>query len=98
MSDQRWSVGDFPNGLASFKIVLGIDITAHRLFGPQPKTATYVCIWEIALGSVKGSASAQEISLVAGAVDIFKSNYSDRINAPAEEFGAGVELDGMCSP
>ena len=37
-----------------------LDITANRLFGPHPKTATYVCIWEIHLGSVKASLSAHQ--------------------------------------
>ncbi|KAF8973209.1 hypothetical protein BDZ97DRAFT_665381 [Flammula alnicola] len=74
-------------------IIDGIDITANRLFGPQPRTATYVCIWEIAVGHVKASMSANEAKLLAAAGNFFRLNFVDLVNAPAEEFLPSIDVD-----
>lgn len=37
------------------------------------------------------------MTLFANVGNVFKSNYADRMNAPADEFGPGIELDGMHS-
>ncbi|KZT72059.1 hypothetical protein DAEQUDRAFT_664662 [Daedalea quercina L-15889] len=71
-----------------------LDITANRLFGPQPRTATYVCIWEIHLGSLKASLSAYQARLVSAAGSSFGVNFSDPFNAPAKEFALPVDPDG----
>ncbi|KAF9475774.1 hypothetical protein BDN70DRAFT_996181 [Pholiota conissans] len=71
----------------------GIDITANRLFGPQPRTATYICIWEIAIGKVKASLTAQEAQILVAAANSFIINFVDLLNAPAEEFMPVVDLD-----
>jgi len=76
---------------------LGLDIIANRLFGPQPRTATYVCIWEIALGSVKASVSANDATLLIAAANAFRSNFVDVVNAPADEFMPVVDPDGEYS-
>lgn len=72
----------------------GIDISANRLFGPQPRTATYICIWEIAIGYIKASLTANEAQLLAAAGNSFIMNFVDLLNAPAEEFLPDVDLDG----
>lgn len=77
-----------------FTGMLGLDIIANRLFGPQPRTATYVCIWEIALGSVKASMSANDVTLLTAAANAFRSNFVDVVNAPADEFMPAVDPDG----
>lgn len=73
----------------------GIDITANRLFGPQPRTATYICIWEINLGRVKALLSASDGRLLAAAGSAFRLNYADLVNAPANEYLPAVEPDGQ---
>lgn len=72
----------------------GIDITANRLFGPQPKTATYVCLWEIAVGDVKASMSAREAIPLAAAANFFRLNFVDLVNAPAQDFLPDIDPDG----
>ena len=72
----------------------GIDITANRLFGPQPKTATYVCLWEIAIGDVKASMSAREAIPLVAAANFFRLNFVDLVNAPAEDFLPNIDPDG----
>ncbi|KAG5648496.1 hypothetical protein DXG03_003107 [Asterophora parasitica] len=72
----------------------GLDITANRLFGPQPRTATYVCIWEINLGRVKALLTASEGRLLAAVGDAFRLNFVDLPNAPATKFLPPVDPDG----
>jgi hypothetical protein len=76
------------------QLVAGIDITAHRLFGPTPRTRTYVCVWEVALGQVKVLLSPLESRMMLAAIDAFRIHYADTANAPANEFS--IPLDPDC--
>ncbi|KAF8070507.1 hypothetical protein FPV67DRAFT_1756074, partial [Lyophyllum atratum] len=71
----------------------GLDITAHRLFGPQPRTATYICIWEIHLGRVRSLLSASEGILLAAAGNAFRLNFADLANAPALQYLPPIDPD-----
>lgn len=71
----------------------GLDIVANRLFGPQPRTSTYLCIWEIHLADVKTSLNAQEGQTLLSAVDTFRRTFADPFNAPAHEFVPPVDRD-----
>lgn len=73
----------------------GIDITANRMFGPQPRTSTYICVWEICLGHIKGVLSASEGRILAAAGNTFILNFGDMVNAPAAEFSLPSDPDGM---
>ncbi|TFK75375.1 hypothetical protein BDN72DRAFT_832240 [Pluteus cervinus] len=70
-----------------------LDITAHRLFGPQPRTATYLCIWEIHIGQLKSSLSASEGFLLGAVGDAFGLNFADVPNAPAAEYTPPLDPD-----
>ena len=72
----------------------GIDITANRLFGPQPRTLTYACIWEIVVGNVKASLSAHQAKALLAAGNSFRLNFVDIVNSPAVEYLPPVDLDG----
>ncbi|KAF8633289.1 hypothetical protein AX17_004464 [Amanita inopinata Kibby_2008] len=74
-------------------LIDGIDITAHRLFGPQPRAATYVCIWEIQLGQVRTIISASDARVLVAAGSAFRINFVDMVNAPSSEFLPRVEPD-----
>jgi hypothetical protein len=79
----------------SLTSVAGIDITANRLFGPQPRTATYLCIWKIHYGHIKtllSSASAGKILMAAG--NALRFNFSDPLNAPAADYIVPIDPDG----
>lgn len=77
--------------------VPGLDITANRLFGPAPRTITYLCVWEIKVGSVKGVLSAAEASTITDAITSFRVNFSDIANAPAVEYALPSYPDGKFS-
>ncbi|KIL66260.1 hypothetical protein M378DRAFT_192008 [Amanita muscaria Koide BX008] len=71
----------------------GIDIAAHRLFGPLPRAATYVCIWEICLGQIRTILSASDARILAAAGNAFRINFTDLANAPSSEFLPHIEPD-----
>lgn len=75
-------------------IFIGVNILANRLFGPQPLATTYVCLWEIDVGSVKGVFSASHIRTLRSALDALSMNYKDPMNAPAAEFALALAPDG----
>lgn len=74
-----------------------MDIVANRLFGLPPQAATYVCIWEIQLDRVKTLLSAHEARIFSAAMTSFMLNYSDPLNAPADEYVLPVVPDGKFS-
>ncbi|KAI0762082.1 hypothetical protein BD413DRAFT_680921 [Trametes elegans] len=76
------------------KIVIdGLDVIAHRLFGPRPATATYVCIWEIRVGDVKATLNAHEAQLLSSVSSSFGLNFGDPLNAPAKEYAIPSDPD-----
>lgn len=72
----------------------GLDITANRLFGPQPRNSTYVCIWEIHFGGLKASLSPYQTKLLSAVSTAFGFNFSDPLNAPAKDFAVPSDPDG----
>ncbi|KAG0707320.1 hypothetical protein DFH29DRAFT_995117 [Suillus ampliporus] len=74
-------------------LIDGLNITANRLFGPQPRTRTYVCVWEIGVGPVKARLTSHEGRNLLASLNAFRLNYSDLANAPATEFGVPVDPD-----
>lgn len=73
---------------------IGIDIIANRLFGPQPRTTTYVCIWEINLGAIKADVTPDQAQALATAVITFGNNFSDDFNSPAAQYQPEYPPDG----
>ncbi|KAJ7045588.1 hypothetical protein C8F04DRAFT_939778 [Mycena alexandri] len=67
-------------------VIDGIDITANRLFGPLPRTLTYVPIWEINVGALKAVLSARDATILSSAGNAFRLNFVDPSNAPADEY------------
>lgn len=74
-------------------LLQGIDITANRLFGPQPEVATYLCIWEILLGEISGQLSIASVVGIMAAVRAFRINFADDFNAPSTDFAPPLMPD-----
>jgi len=72
----------------------GLDIVANRLFGPQPNTSTYICIWEIHVGRVKSCLSTPQANVVLAALKSFDSGFDDILDAPAREVSPPIDPDG----
>jgi hypothetical protein len=73
--------------------IAGVDVIAHRLFGPQPFTATYVCIWELHLGAIKAILSSYEAKVLFAAGNAFRLSFVDTVNAPATEYAIPPDPD-----
>ena len=72
----------------------GLDIVANRLFGPQPNTSTYICIWETHVGRVKSCLSTPQANVVIAALKSFDSGFDDVLDAPAKEVSLPIDPDG----
>lgn len=75
-------------------IIDSLDIVAHRLFGPLPRTSTYFCIWEFHVGNVAGRLTALEARTLAASGRQFGLNFTDPMNAPAPEYEIPSDPDG----
>ncbi|ORX35037.1 hypothetical protein BD324DRAFT_652754 [Kockovaella imperatae] len=62
----------------------GIEVKAHRLFGPQPRAETYVCIWEINAPRITAFSSPTLQSTLQSVRNAVIYTFSDFENAPAE--------------
>lgn len=63
----------------------GLHITGNRLFGPQPQTAVYLCLWEITLGAVSAQMTPSMVSRLQRVGMAIGLNYSDLGNAPPSD-------------
>ncbi|KZS98640.1 hypothetical protein SISNIDRAFT_422603, partial [Sistotremastrum niveocremeum HHB9708] len=71
----------------------GLDVVAHRLFGPKPLASTYLCIWEISIGEVRGKMSPTQLRQFYACIASFATNFEDLLNSPAAPFNLPSEPD-----
>ncbi|KAI0074167.1 hypothetical protein K474DRAFT_1774197 [Panus rudis PR-1116 ss-1] len=74
-------------------ILDGLHIAAHRLYGPQPHTTTYLCIWEIKVGNIRGILSCLQGRILQASGSTLGLTYGDPLNAPAAGFAIPPEPD-----
>ncbi|KAG2229708.1 hypothetical protein INT48_004225 [Thamnidium elegans] len=63
----------------------GFNVYAHRLFGPLPDCATYVCQWEFDLGRISGEIKPSFLLGLACFSQSFAYNLIDEDNAVPQE-------------
>ncbi|KAF9586262.1 hypothetical protein BGW38_007796 [Lunasporangiospora selenospora] len=71
----------------------GISIYAHRLFGPLPKTTTYVANWKLDIGSIYGQIKPSFILSVGSFAKAFAYNLVDGDNAFPPEYATVTPPD-----
>lgn len=71
----------------------GLEVTANRLFGPQPHTATYICIWSFYLGAVIGSVPPSFLQALSRAGSSIEHNFSDLDNSLPPDFTVPLDPD-----
>lgn len=74
-------------------ILDGLSINSHRLFGPQPRTAVYVAIWEFHLGPLVGDLSIPEISALQRVAQAFAVNFKDSDNSLSDDYAIPTDAD-----
>ena len=71
----------------------GIAVYAHRLFGPLPKTTTYVANWKLDLGSIYGQIKPSFLLGVSSFAKAFIYNLKDGDNAFPPEYATVLPPD-----
>ncbi|KAF9388519.1 hypothetical protein CPB97_000885 [Podila verticillata] len=84
---------DFGKPSQNYLYVDGIDIYAHRLFGPLPKTTTYVANWKLDIGSIYGQIKPSFLLGVASFAKAFAYNLVDGDNAFPPEYATVTPPD-----
>lgn len=74
-------------------ILDGLSINSHRLFGPQPRTAVYVAIWEFHLGALVGDLSIPQVSALQRVAQAFAVNFKDSDNSLSEDYAIPTDPD-----
>ncbi|WVQ74514.1 hypothetical protein IAR50_004115 [Cryptococcus sp. DSM 104548] len=64
----------------------GIELKAIRLFGPQPRATTYLCLWEANITSVAAFLTADFISTLKAVGSAVGYTFSDPDNAPDHNY------------
>ncbi|EIW72981.1 hypothetical protein TREMEDRAFT_42131 [Tremella mesenterica DSM 1558] len=64
----------------------GITLKATRLFGPQPRATTYLCLWEAVLPRISAFVSPEMAKTIGIAVQALLYNFEDVDNAPTEVY------------
>ncbi|KAF9955541.1 hypothetical protein BGZ72_003630 [Mortierella alpina] len=72
--------------LRNLDVYMGISIYAHRLFGPLPKTTTYVANWKLDIGSIYGQIKPSFLLGVSSFAKAFAYNLKDGDNAFPPEY------------
>lgn len=63
----------------------GLNVTAHRLFGPLPDCSTYLCHWEFDIGRITGEIKPSFLLGLACFGQSFAYNLIDEDNAVPQE-------------
>ena len=87
-------VGAKPSrGDQNYLFVDGISVYAHRLFGPLPKTTTYVANWKMDIGSIYGQIKPSFLLGVSSFAKAFIYNMKDGDNAFPPEYATVTPPD-----
>ncbi|CAM0134818.1 Macrophage colony-stimulating factor 1 receptor [Umbelopsis sp. WA50703] len=69
----------------NYLYITELNIYAHRLFGPLPKTSTYLCNWEFDVGSISGEIKPSFLLGTTAFGKAFLYNMVDEDNALAKD-------------
>lgn len=70
-----------------------LNIYAHRLFGPLPETATYVCHWEFDVGRITGEIKPSFLLGTTNFAQTFAYDMIDEDNAVPSEIAPAADPD-----
>lgn len=76
--------------------VEGIELKANRLFGPQPRAETYLCLWEAAVPRITCSLTMPFVVTLQAVANAVSYNFADLDNAPQKKYQPAALPDGGC--
>jgi hypothetical protein len=74
--------------------VEGIELKANRLFGPQPRAETYLCLWEAVVPRITCSLSIPFVTTLQAVGSSMSYNFADLDNAPKKDYQPAALPDG----
>ena len=74
--------------------VEGIELKANRLFGPQPRAETYLCLWEAVVPRITCSLSIPFVATLQAVATSVQYNFADLDNAPRKKYQPAALPDG----
>ncbi|KAI7885245.1 hypothetical protein K492DRAFT_204108 [Lichtheimia hyalospora FSU 10163] len=77
----------------NFLYIDELNIYAHRLFGPLPETATYVCHWEFDVGRITGEIKPSFLLGTTNFAQTFAYDMIDEDNAVPSEIAPAADPD-----
>jgi hypothetical protein len=83
--------------LSTTTLIPGITLKAYRLFGPQPRATTYLCLWEAIIPNMAAFVSPAFASTLQSSVQAILYNFEDPDNAPASIYVPKTPPDGELS-
>lgn len=86
-----------PQVMEDFIYIEGIEVKANRLFGPQPRAETYLCLWEALVPRLTSFTSSRFAASLQDVVAAVGYNFSDVDNAPASIYQVPALPDGESS-
>ncbi|OZJ04030.1 hypothetical protein BZG36_03772, partial [Bifiguratus adelaidae] len=66
--------------------IRGLNVHAHRMYGPRPRNLTFVCDWDFRIGSIKGSLNAGMCAGLVAFIKCFSYNFVDADNSLPFDF------------
>lgn len=72
----------------------GIELKANRLFGPQPRAETYLCLWEAVIPRVTCTLSTPFVTCLKAVAQAVSYNFDDIENAPDKKYQPAALPDG----
>ncbi len=73
----------------------GVSLKANRLFGPQPRATTYLCLWECLVPRISAFLSPSLNATLKASIAAVLYNFDDFDNAPASIYVPKEPPDGL---
>lgn len=74
----------------------GLTLLGNRLFGPQPQTAVYLCLWEIDIGRITGHTSPEMLATLSRVGKTVGFTFLDKGNSPPANIELAADPDSEC--
>ncbi|KZO94333.1 hypothetical protein CALVIDRAFT_517511 [Calocera viscosa TUFC12733] len=92
-SPDDWLTTRPPLNKADCVVLEGLNIACNRLFGPQPRTSTYLCLWEMSIGALRGCVPLAFASCMMASMQAISYTFSDVANSPDPTLDPSINTD-----
>ncbi|KZT51915.1 hypothetical protein CALCODRAFT_521058 [Calocera cornea HHB12733] len=90
---EEWLTNRPPLNKSDCVVLEGLNIACNRLFGPQPRTSTYLCLWEMSIGALRGCVPLSFASCMMASMQAISYTFSDVANSPDPSLDPSTDTD-----